>query len=728
MFLLFLDTETSGLKPAVDQIIEVGGVIADFDPITLKCRQIDSFESLVALRKTLDPKITRLTGITENDLLPADKLPVVQENWANWLEKYDGQIVAIVGHSIAFDLGFLKEEGWFLPKVQDIDTLELSRVVFPDMQAINLEYLAPELKLQIVSDSAAHRSLFDSQIDMLLFEKIAQRISQIGFSSELQEIFKQTLLPLDINFYGDNSELKFETTVKSDSDGDGSATDSDSTQFNSGENKSVPYDAFESQARNHPKPVSKPQNQVILGLNGEPKNLSLSEYLDLVATDEATTKITDLIHQFPNQQIRIFLFQLLAINYFKKIAPTWHFKLHLKFGLTDFWFFQVLFEYLLKTQNKELQNPVLPQLEGIIWQIGSVSDYSLNFGQMVELCEIYKKLMNWDYPNISNEIPISPANSKIKDLTQKVISGHDFLMFSLQPFLQNHKYVFEPLRLIPQEKVVGQKLKSLLESLQSLSQELQAQPSETTLLSQLNQKIVQQVRHFEYNFNQVLHIYQSGNSLNLTTTKPNFDLSTHFQDLKIKYPTLQFQTSLPQNEWEELAKLSGLSDLKVSFLSTQEEFAFLERVNLDEFLDTKTEQAKTEQKPIILLAGQNSTLKDLKQKLVENQHKNDYLILGETGSATKVNSKLVRNFSGIAVFKLANLEGLLSLPKVPDISEIWLINQPYFFIHPYWKNYWQKVGLQKETVEPEFKKLYLLAQQYQTLQKHGVKIGFIRGY
>jgi hypothetical protein len=346
----------------------------------------------------------------------------------------------------------------------------------------------------------------------------------------------------------------------------------------------------------------------------------------------------------------------------------------------------------------------------------------------VELCEIYKKLMGWDYPNISNQTPISPADSKIKDLTQKVISGHDFLLFSLQPFLQNHKYVFEPLRQIPQEKVVGQKLKSLLESLQNLSNQLQTQPIETTLLSRLNQKIIQSIRHFEYNFNQVLYIYQSGNSLSFTTTKPNFDLPTHFQDLKIKFPTLQFQTSLPQNEWEELAKLSGLTDLKVSFLSTQEEFAFLERVDLDEFLDTKTEQAKTEQKPIILLAGQNSTLKDLKQKLVENQHKNDYLILGETGSATKVNSKLVRNFSGIAVFKLANLEGLLSLPKVPDISEIWLINNPYFFIHPYWKNYWQKVGLQKETVEPEFKKLYLLAQQYQILQKHGVKIGFIRGY
>lgn len=688
MFLLFLDTETSGLKPGFDQIIEVGGVIADFDPITLKCKQIDAFDSLVALRKTLDPKITRLTGITENDLLPADKMSVVQENWANWLEKYDGQIVATVGHSISFDLGFLNEEGWFLPQVQAIDTLELSRVLFPDMQAINLEYLAPELKLQIVSDSAAHRSLFDSQIAMLLFEKIAQRISDIGFPSELQEIFKQTLLPLDLDFYGDNSDLKFKTSFDQ----------------------------------------NKQKKEFLLGLNGEPKNLNLSEYLDLIATNEATSKITDLIHQFSNHQIRIFLFQLLTINYLKKINSTQNFKLHLKFGLTDFWFFQVLFEYLLQTQNTDLQNPVLPHLESIIWQIGSVSDYSLNFGQIVELCEIYKKLMSWDYPNNSDQGIISISLSKIKDLTQKVISGHDFLLFSLQPFLQNHKYVFEPLRLIPQEKVVSQKLKSLVETLQNLVKELQSQPIETTLLSQLNQKIIQQIQHFEYNFNQTLYIYQSGNSLSLTTTKQNFDLVNHFQNLKIKYPTLQFQTSLPQDEWENLAKLSRLSDLKVSFLSNQEEFAFLERIDLEEFLDTKTEQAKTEQKPIILLAGQNSTLKDLKQKLIENQHKNDYLILGETGSATKVNSKLVRNFSGIAVFKLTNLEGLLNLPKVPEISEIWLINQPYFFIHPYWKNYWQKIGLQKESTEPEFKKLYLLAQQYQTLQKYGVKIGFIRGY
>jgi DNA polymerase III alpha subunit (gram-positive type) len=112
MLLLFLDTETSGLEPYKSQIIELGGIIYELDEKTLKLKEIDSFSNLLKLRREFDDKITRITKITKEDLMSATSQTKVQTDWESWLSKYE--ITAIIGHSIDFDLRFLKFEGWFL--------------------------------------------------------------------------------------------------------------------------------------------------------------------------------------------------------------------------------------------------------------------------------------------------------------------------------------------------------------------------------------------------------------------------------------------------------------------------------------------------------------------------------------------------------------------------------------------------------------------------------------
>jgi DNA polymerase III epsilon subunit-like protein len=72
MKLLFLDTETSGVDCNKDQIIEIGGVIFELENYELK--MVDYFQTTVALRKVLDERITRITGITEGELATAPAL------------------------------------------------------------------------------------------------------------------------------------------------------------------------------------------------------------------------------------------------------------------------------------------------------------------------------------------------------------------------------------------------------------------------------------------------------------------------------------------------------------------------------------------------------------------------------------------------------------------------------------------------------------------------------
>ena len=57
-----IDTETTGLNPKLDRIIEIGAVKVRDGKIT------DRFESLINPGRKLDERIVQLTGITQEDL------------------------------------------------------------------------------------------------------------------------------------------------------------------------------------------------------------------------------------------------------------------------------------------------------------------------------------------------------------------------------------------------------------------------------------------------------------------------------------------------------------------------------------------------------------------------------------------------------------------------------------------------------------------------------------
>lgn len=64
MLVVGFDTETTGLSVTEDHIIEVGAVLWD----TERKAPLSMFSSMIKIEQKLDPKITELTGITDQDL------------------------------------------------------------------------------------------------------------------------------------------------------------------------------------------------------------------------------------------------------------------------------------------------------------------------------------------------------------------------------------------------------------------------------------------------------------------------------------------------------------------------------------------------------------------------------------------------------------------------------------------------------------------------------------
>lgn len=158
--LVSLDLETTGLDPSSDKIIEIGIVRFQGDQI------LERWNTLIYPGRNVPPHITRLTGIRSQDVEGSPRFGQVLPQ----IRRFIGA-APIVGHSVGFDLAFLRSEG-FVPASPIIDTYTLASVLLPATPRYNLSALA--IALEIVTGHA-HRALDDAEMTQALYLELYRR-------------------------------------------------------------------------------------------------------------------------------------------------------------------------------------------------------------------------------------------------------------------------------------------------------------------------------------------------------------------------------------------------------------------------------------------------------------------------------------------------------------------------------------------------------------------------
>ncbi|MDR1587901.1 MAG: 3'-5' exonuclease [Treponema sp.] len=158
------DTETTGLDPEKDRIVEFGAVKFDRNgPIT-------RFSALVDPGVPMPAEASRVNNIT--DAMLAGK-PPVEAVMPDFLRLIEGTI--IIAHNAAFDCGFINQT---LARIsgglsrglsnRSADTLSLAKRFFPGLGRYNLQDLAAGLGIRAAD---AHRAMDDARLCMEIFIK-----------------------------------------------------------------------------------------------------------------------------------------------------------------------------------------------------------------------------------------------------------------------------------------------------------------------------------------------------------------------------------------------------------------------------------------------------------------------------------------------------------------------------------------------------------------------------
>lgn len=153
------DLETTGFNPEENAIIEIAAL--KYNNNTL----VDSFSSLVNPNIPIPKKITKLTGITDNDVSNCETIDKVLPGFINFIENY-----TLIAHNGSFDFSFIENN---INKLNitysnnpNIDTLYLARKYLPDLDNHKLETLKKHFKL----DNISHRATSDCETTNFVYQ------------------------------------------------------------------------------------------------------------------------------------------------------------------------------------------------------------------------------------------------------------------------------------------------------------------------------------------------------------------------------------------------------------------------------------------------------------------------------------------------------------------------------------------------------------------------------
>lgn len=153
-----IDVETTGLRAAIEKIIDLAIIIHDGEKI------IDHYQSLINPERPIPANIFRLTGITNEMVRDAPKFWEIARDVV--LLTQDKTFVA---HNVNFDYSFIRKEFAELGydyKRPKLCTVRMSRRLMPGKRSYSLGKLFDEMQWEIES---RHRAYGDAKATALLF-------------------------------------------------------------------------------------------------------------------------------------------------------------------------------------------------------------------------------------------------------------------------------------------------------------------------------------------------------------------------------------------------------------------------------------------------------------------------------------------------------------------------------------------------------------------------------
>ncbi len=154
-----IDLETTGLNANSDTIIELGGVRFRRGEI------LDTFQTFVNPGRKIPPFIEQLTSIGDRQVERAPAFHQVAGDFADFIGD-----LPIIGHNVAFDLGFLNSHHLPLHN-RSYNTWDLASIFLPTVPEYNLGALARHLGLD---HSQAHRASADAEVTALVFHRLLE--------------------------------------------------------------------------------------------------------------------------------------------------------------------------------------------------------------------------------------------------------------------------------------------------------------------------------------------------------------------------------------------------------------------------------------------------------------------------------------------------------------------------------------------------------------------------
>lgn len=165
-----IDIETTGLSPEYNEIIEIAALRIRSGEV------VDRFSSLVKPEDMtqVDQYITDLTGISPSMLLDAPAIGKVLLSFRAFI----GNDI-LVGHNVSFDVNFIYDAccACNLPVFSNdyVDTMRLSRKLFPDFANHKLKTLAKEFG---IPQSMFHRAEADTETTVKCYEYMSRYVTE----------------------------------------------------------------------------------------------------------------------------------------------------------------------------------------------------------------------------------------------------------------------------------------------------------------------------------------------------------------------------------------------------------------------------------------------------------------------------------------------------------------------------------------------------------------------